>query len=145
MLITTRTDGTIRVPGFFTVGVTSLDLTRASKTVRKKLMGDISFDQTGAFSIAELARSDDFSNAELPGSTILDEAKSVIKSARGLVGGRFLVVDSRKEIFERLYQPAGFRQVDVSAAPIGMEDADFVTSCAVIKDWIDEPDEPVSP
>ena len=144
VLITTLSDGTIRVPGFFTVGMTSLDLSRASNAVRKKLMGDISFEQTGAFSIAELARADDFSNAQLPGSTILDEAKSVIKKARGLVGGRFLVVDSRKEIFERLYRPAGFREVDIAEPPPGMEDASFVTSCAVIKDWTDEPGEPVN-
>ena len=98
-------------------------------------MGDISFEQTGAFSIAELARADDFSNAQLSGATILDEAKSVIKKARGLIGGRFLVVDSRKDIFDRLYEPAGFRLVDIAEPPQGMEDVDFVTSCAVIKDW----------
>jgi hypothetical protein len=137
VLLTGEVD--FQVPGFFTVGMTSLDFSRASRRTRERLMGDISMEQTGAFSIAELARSDDFTNAQLPGSVILDEAKAVISRARAWVGGRFLVVDSRQEIFDRLYQPAGFKQIDVATPPIGMEDTSFVTSCAVIKDWGDPP------
>lgn len=135
VLISVDADWHVRVPGFFTVGMTSLDLTRASRNARGKLMGDITTDRTGAFSIAELARSDDFTGAELPGSVILDEAKAVISQARGYVAGRFLVVDSRPEIFDRLYQPAGFRQIGVAEPPMGMEDSEFVTSCAMIRDW----------
>lgn len=130
--------GNVDVPGFFTVGVTMLDLSQASKSNRAKLMGDITMDQTGAFSIAELARSDRYSAAQLPGSVILDEAKEVVKRARGYIGGRFLVVDSRREIFDRLYGPAGFRMVNVAEPPRGMEDANFVTSCCIIKDWMPE-------
>lgn len=134
VLITPVADG-IDVAGFFTVGMTALNLSQAEGSVRKKLMGDISLEQTGAYSIAELARSDDYSAAQLPGVTILDEAKEVIKRARNYVAGRFLVVDAREEVFERLYRPAGFRKVDVAKPPRDMEDVSFVTACAVIKDW----------
>lgn len=138
ILLSVDPSGKFLVPGFFTVGMTSLDLTAASNSVRKKLMGDISTDRTGAFSIAELARSDAFTNADLPGTVILDEAKSVINRARGYIGGRFLVVDSRPKIFEQLYQPAEFRHIGTAATPIGMEDSEFVTSCAMIRDWDSE-------
>ncbi len=89
---------TVDVAGFFTVGMTALNLSKAGSSARKKLMGNITLDQTGAYSVAELARSDDYTAAQLPGSTILDEAKEVIKRARNYVAGRFVVVDARQEV-----------------------------------------------
>lgn len=125
----------IAVPAFFAVGMNVLDLSAATKTARKKLMGSISQAQTGAFCITELARSDEFTSLQLSGETILNEARNVIRSARSFVGGRFLVVDSRREVFEKLYSKQGFREIGLATRPKGMEDADFVTSCCVIKDW----------
>ena len=132
-------DGEIDVPAFFTVGVAMLDLQRATGSNRKKLMGDVSMEQAGAFSIAELARSDKYTPAQLPGSVILDEAKEVVKRARGYIGGRFLMVDSQPIIFDKLYAPAGFKKLDVATPPKGMEGTEFVTSCCVIKDWKIDP------
>lgn len=125
----------IDVPAFFSVGMATLDLSEVSKTLRKRIMGDFSVEQTGAFSIAELARSDDYTASQLPGTVILDEAKEVIRRARGYIGGRFLVVDSKPAVFDTLYKPQGFKQIGLAKAPKGMEDSDFVTSCCVIKDW----------
>lgn len=135
VLITPVEEGGIDVAGFFTVGMTALNLSQAKGSARKSLMGDITLDQTGAYSIAELARSDDYTSAQLSGSTILDEAKEVIKRARSYVAGRFVVVDAREEVFEHLYKPAGFRKIDVAKSPLDMQDVAFVTACAVIKDW----------
>lgn len=134
-VLITAIENDIDIAGFFTVGMTALDLGKASKSARNKLMGDVTLGQTGAFSIAELARSDSYSSAQLPGSALLDEAKRVIRQARAHVGGRFLVVDAREEVFTALYAPAEFKKVSVAASPIGMEDTDFVTACCVIKDW----------
>lgn len=128
-------DERIDVAAFFTIGMAMLDMENVDPKLVKRLSGEISTPRTGAFSIAELARSDAFSTAQLPGSVILDEAKAVILEARKLIGGRFVVVDSRPEVFERLYQPAGFRVIARAEAPRGMEDAEFVTSCAVAKNW----------
>lgn len=131
----TAAEESIDVAGFFTVGMTALNLSKASNTTRKKLTGDVSLDQTGAYSIAELARSDDYTSAQLPGLTILDEAKEVIRRARSYVAGRFVVVDARQEVFASLYQPAGFKVIHTADSPRGMQDVEFVTACAVIKDW----------
>lgn len=131
----TPRDDTIDVAGFFTVGMTALNLQKATSSARKKLMGDVSVVQTGAYSIAELARSDDYSSEQLPGRVILDEAKEVIRRARGYIAGRFVVVDAREEVFSHLYGPAGFRKIHLAEAPRGMAGIPFVTACAVVKDW----------
>ncbi|UOE43086.1 hypothetical protein [Agromyces larvae] len=135
VLITPDDEYGIEVAGFFTIGLTSLDFSNASNSARKRLMGSITMEQTGAYSIAELARSDRYSNHQLPGTILVDEAKQVVKRARSYVAGRFLVVDAQQKVFERLYEPAGFRHVSVAEAPRGMEDRDFITACCVIKDW----------
>ncbi len=135
VLIVPRGDSDIDVAGFFTVGMSTLDLTKVSKNMRKKLSGDFTIDSTGAYAIAELARSDKYSSSQLPGSVILDEAKNVIRQARSFVGGRFAVVDAQPLIFEKLYAPAGFNRLNVADAPRGMEDKDFITACCVIRDW----------
>lgn len=98
-------------------------------------MGNITQEQTGAFCITELARDDNFSTVQIPGSLILDEAKNVIREARGYIGGRYLVVDSQREVFESLYAKHGFKEIGLAEKPRGMEDSDFVTSCCVVKDW----------
>lgn len=128
-------NGDITVPAFFAVGMNVLNFASASGSAKKKLMGNISQEQTGAFCITELARSDDFSPVQLPGETILNEAKNVIREARKYIGGRFLVVDSQKAVFDNLYSKHDFKVISLAKNPGGMDDADFVTSCCVIKDW----------
>lgn len=135
VLITPTDDYSIDVAGFFTIGMAQLDLSEANKQVRKKLTGRISHSRTAAYSIAELARDDRYTSAQLPGQTILNEAFTVIKRAQKFIGGRFLVVDAREAVMERLYKPAGFRVVGVATPPKGMEDVDFSTACCQIRDW----------
>ena len=133
VMITPDGDDDIDVAAFFTVGMARLDLTKASKSQQKKLCGNISMDQTGAFSIAELARSDRYTNVQLPGAMILESALAVIESARALVGGRFVVVDAQPVVFDALYSKAGFSQIATAASPRGMEDAAFITACRVLR------------
>lgn len=127
-------DDSIDVIGFFTIGMAQIDLTEATKSMRKKLTGHFSHKKTGAYSIAELARDDRFTSAQLPGNTILDEAFSVIRRAREHVGGRYIVVDARQEVMDRLYKPRGFREIGVAEAPIGMEGVGFKTACCQFRD-----------
>jgi hypothetical protein len=124
----------IVVPAFFSVSMTTLDFGRATRSKSKQLMGNISMETTGAFSIVELARCDTFTHEELPGPVILREALDVIEKAREHIGGRFVVVDSQAEVFERLYKAEGFKRVSLAKAPRGMEGANFVTSARLLKD-----------
>lgn len=128
-------DEGIDVPAFFTIGMTGLDLTAVSKGLRKKLHGSITLNHTGAYTIAELARSDAYSSEQLPGSTILAEAHLIVRQSRQLIAGRFLVVDAQQKVFDALYGPAGYKQIGLASPPQDMPDAEFITACAVIKDW----------
>jgi hypothetical protein len=135
VLVSPDDDEGIDVPAFFTVGMTSLDYREVSGTMKKKLNGNITVEHTGAYAIAELARSDRYTKAQLPGEVILDEAKEIIRQSRQLIAGRFLVVDAQEKVFEALYKPAGFSRLAVAEAPKSMPDGEFVTGCCVIKDW----------
>ncbi|WP_156888133.1 hypothetical protein [Microbacterium indicum] len=124
----------VDVAAFFTIGMTSLDFSAASRSLQKKLMGNISTSTTGAYSLAELARDDRYASDDIPGQLILEQAMQVVSRARTLVAGRFLVVDAQRAVFDHLYEPAGFKEVTVAKPPAGMEDRDFITACCVIKD-----------
>lgn len=129
-------DEGIDVPAFFTIGMTSLDLTRAGNNLRKRLNGSHSMSHTGAYTIAELARSDRYSSEQLPGAVILDEAKEIIRQSRLLVAGRFLVVDAQEKVLQALYEPAGFKRLGLAERPPqDMDDTEFITAVAIIKDW----------
>lgn len=135
VLITPTEDEGVDVPAFFTIGMTVLDLSQVSERLRKRLSGQVTLNVTGAYSIAELARHDDYTNAQLPGEVILDEAKRVIVNAREHVAGRFAVVDCKREVLKALYEPAGFKEIQVAESPSSMEETDFITACCVIKKW----------
>ena len=135
VFLTSSGESDIDVPAFFTVGMTSLDLSATSASKRKKFSGDVSLSVTGAYSIAELARSDAYTSAQLPGEVILGEANVVIRQAREYVAGRFLVVDAQRVVYERLYAPAGFSEIATARPPGDMAGADFVTACSKISGW----------
>ena len=125
----------MRILGLFAVGMTVLDyFAVVTKSKKKRLMGEVSVEVAGAYSIAELARSDEVSPEELPGKAILDEAVTAIAQAHASVGGRWIAVDCREEVFRALYEPAGFRIFNAKASsPSGMRDVDFLTACCVTK------------
>ena len=135
VLVTFSDSGDLDVAAFFTVGMASLDFSKLSNSAKKKLMGDVSKEVSGAYAIAELARSDSYSSSVLPGSMILDEAKKVIFDAHKHVGGRLVVVDTQQVIFDTLYKSAGFRRLHVTKPPKGMEDKDFITAGCLVRDW----------
>lgn len=123
----------IDVPAFFAVGKAVLNFERASNSQRRRLMGDISMEVTGAYSIVELARCDSFTAEQLPGRVILREALDVIEQARRYIGGRYVLVDSQEVVFRKLYEPEGFKHVALAKPPRGMEGKDFVTSALLVK------------
>ena len=136
LLLTELSAGHLEIAGFFAVGISTLDLSKTSRSQRKKFSGDFSqTESVGAYSIAQLARSDKFTSAEIPGTTILREATTVITRARSHVAGRFAVVDAQPKIVDELYSEVGFRVVHGAKAPRGMEDREFVTAACVIRDW----------
>lgn len=124
----------IDVAAFFTVGLQSLSFQDVSNSAKKRLFGDFTYASTGAYLIAELARSDKYSSEMLPGEVILKEALDVIANARENVGGRFLMVDCQEMVFRALYEPNGFKQLRTANPPQSMPDVPFITAARLIKD-----------
>lgn len=133
-------EGTDRLLGFFALGITSIlwedveksDGWRKAHTRRERRVLSrglhLKNGHVGAFTIGELARADNVSKDELSGETLLGEALSTIMKARRMVGGRFILVDSRRKLYERLYSNAGFMEFDVRKSPNEGDSEEFVVS-----------------
>lgn len=123
---------TVSLAAYFIVGLRALSLKNLSKSQRVKLMGNWPSEALGAYYIAELARSDAFPSEVLSGRQILDSAIGVVRSARALIGGRMLMVDSKELVYSRLYSPAGFTKIGSAPAPMGSSQ-ELVTSVLMYK------------
>lgn len=112
------------IAAFFTIGISSILLSdeRISAKRRKKLKTHTFArdDTIRCFVIGELCRSDAFSSTELPGLVILDECLGVIARAQDIVGGRIVLVDSRRKVLDSLYVKRGFQEL----RPAGSKTAD---------------------
>lgn len=132
VIIHQGSDLQLSVAAYFIVGLRALSLQNLSKSQRTKLMGNWPSNTLGAYYIAELARSDNFSSKDLSGTQILDSAIGVVRSARALIGGRMLMVDSKELVYSRLYSPVGFTKIGSAPGPIG-SDQELVTSVLMYK------------
>lgn len=112
------------IAGYFTIGISSvvLDEAEISKKKRKTLQSKMfpRNNSVGCFVIGELCRSDDYTSDELPGEYILNECLSVIKEVQQMIGGRSVLVDSRRALLESLYSKRGFKEL----MPAGSETED---------------------
>ena len=61
-----------------------------------------------------MCRSDAFDAGRVPGSLVLEECLGVIRDVQGRIGGRVVLVDSRRSVLDSLYAPAGFRQLEMT-------------------------------
>lgn len=132
--------GTDRLLGFFALGITSILWENVEKSEgwrkahtkneRRVLSRGLHLKDghVGAFTIGELARADGVSKNELSGETLLGEALSMVMKARRMVSGRFILVDSRRKLYERLYSKAGFTEFSVRNSPNEGDSEEFVVS-----------------
>ena len=138
--------GTDRLLGFFTLGLTTVswndvqdsDAWRqgVSGKKRKRMAKGLRVrdGHIGVYTIGELARADGVSSEELPGMALLDEAVNCILAARSRVGGRFVLVDSRPVLYERLYSRVGFTEFSRRESPNNNETEEFIVSLLFLGD-----------
>ncbi|WP_158520386.1 hypothetical protein [Bombiscardovia coagulans] len=137
--------------GFFTLGITSLEWTsvknsefwqglsgKKQKHLSRHMHNKDGF--IGVYTIGELARRNDVGRERLPGETLLQEALARILEARQIAGGRFVLVDSRKKLYERLYSKAGFQKVAEKESPNGPDDGIFFISMLPIENLLKSSD-----
>ncbi|WEV59819.1 hypothetical protein OZX67_04625 [Bifidobacterium sp. ESL0728] len=137
LLTCTGENGTVEVAGFFELCLTSIDFGKMSGKKQKQFKGPYTHlrdNHAGGYCIGELGRSDKYSNNELPGKVILKEARSLIGRSQNVVGGRYALIDARREVFENLYRPAGFKEVATTNVPTE-GNMDIVVGVAKVSAW----------
>lgn len=105
----------LKVIAYFTLGITSIDLSNFNDNKKKKIVGSFhkraERDNFPAFLIAQLGRSDAYSHEELSGETLLLECFSVLKTAANIVGGKAVILECREHMYEKVYQKLGFKKL----------------------------------
>lgn len=132
-------DSNRRLNGFFTLGITAIEWNTVEKSSawkalsrkKKKHLGNYlrtNAGYIGIYTIGELARKDGVKSEDLPGKVILMFALRSILKASKIAGGRFVLVDSRRTVFDSLYHEAGFMEVGTKESPNKGEDEQFIIS-----------------
>jgi hypothetical protein len=126
--------------GFFTLGLTSVDwekvecsdgwsgLSGKKRDRYSKGMYLQEDPHIGVYTIGELARSKQIEPKDFPGSIILKEALGQLFEACELAGGRFILVDSMRKLYDHLYSRAGFIEIDSKPAPDPDDTEEYVVS-----------------
>ncbi|KKC23143.1 hypothetical protein [Streptococcus dysgalactiae] len=100
------------IMAFFTIGQTSLDIENLSINKRKKLLGQVPgrdrLKSYPAYLIGQLGRSDYFTSKDIDGDTILNECYSEIRKVQRIIGGRLLLLECRKHMFNKFYEKKGY-------------------------------------
>ncbi|WP_025728373.1 hypothetical protein [Atopobacter phocae] len=105
----------IKIMAFFTIGQTSIDISEMSKNKKKKLLGNIpgrdKKESYFAFLIGQLGRSDQYSKENITGEVILNECYTRLKEAQKITGGRMLILECRKNMYDKFYKHKGFHKL----------------------------------
>lgn len=131
----TGQDASRIIAAYFTVGISSLSLSteRISKKKQKDLRKHLyPRDNTiGCFVIGELCRAGNRSKEELSGEYLLNECLTVIRQAQGYIGGRIVLVDSRRKVLDSLYGPFGFKELMLTGSNTN-DGEELITSFAIL-------------
>lgn len=138
LFITVLPNGHMEIVAFFELCLTGIDFSQLTKSMQKKFKGGHTHwrkgKYAGSYCIGELGRNDSFTKDDMPGERILQEAINVIVTARDSIGGRYALIDARREIFDHLYKKQGFRCVGNVSVPDEAE-AEVVVGIAKTTKW----------
>jgi hypothetical protein len=105
------------IAGYFAIGLSSLDLSDEgfSNKQRKRLRsGAYTKDGVlGCYVIGEICRSSRYCSEQLAGTAMLEDCIQTIKQAHSIAGGRCVIVESRRSVFEGMYVKLGFDEMPI--------------------------------
>ena len=106
----------LSIMGFFTIGLTSCDISQLSQKQRRRILGAaiLGRDRLSSFSaflIGQLGRADFYSGADLPGEKFLEECYLCLKQANRYLGGEHVLLECRQNMFEKFYREQGFKKI----------------------------------
>ena len=107
--------GDFCIMAYFTTAQSTLDISTLNSTRRRKVLGEYpgrdTLSSIPAFLIGQLGRNDAYSSEELSGEQILNECYSTLSIASQIVGGKFIVLECREQMYPRFYQSKGFKKL----------------------------------
>ncbi len=107
LIIDENTKDKIKIKGFFSIALKTLELTSTlSNNQRKKILKCSNDDNIACYLIGQLGRDD--STDKGFGKELLETAISYIKAACNIVGGRLVYLDCKRELKD-YYENAGFK------------------------------------
>jgi hypothetical protein len=105
------------IVGYFAIGLSSLDLGDEgfSNKQRKRLRSGAYTKEgvLGCYVIGEICRSSRYTGDEVPGIAILEDCVQTIRRAHEIAGGRCIIVESRKSVYESMYAKLGFDEMPI--------------------------------
>lgn len=108
-------DNNFKIIGFFTLGITSIDISNISSNRRRKMLDSIpgrdKLSSISAYLIGQLGRCDSYSKEKLPGEIILKEAYAAIDRAIEVIGGNLLILECREHMFSKFYEKYDFKKL----------------------------------
>jgi hypothetical protein len=105
------------IVGYFAIGLTSLDLSDEgfSNKQRKRLRGGAYTKDgvLGCYVIGEICRSSRYTSEHVAGIAMLEDCIQAIRQAHSIAGGRCVIVESRKSVYESMYSKLGFDEMPI--------------------------------
>jgi hypothetical protein len=101
----------LKVAAYFTTAITVTNFMAIPKSRREKILGSTpgrnNQDYFAGLLVAQLARSDDYSKAEIDGAELLGTCESIIEQGRNYLGGKIIYLDA-KEPLVGFYRENGY-------------------------------------
>jgi hypothetical protein len=67
----------------------------------------------GCYVVGEICRSSRYSSEQIGGVTMLEDCIQTIRQAHAVAGGRCVIVESRRSVFESMYAKLGFDEMPI--------------------------------
>ena len=98
---------------FFTVALTTLNLSSISNKRKKKIIGNYPgrdvLLELPAYLIGQLGRNDAYSNSQLPGAQIMNECANILTKCKNMVGGKLVILECKEDL-QKVYTSYGFEK-----------------------------------
>lgn len=108
-------DGIFDVIAYFTIAQNSLDISQLSGKKKRRVLGRYpgrdSLKSVPTYLIGQLGRSDEYTNADLSGQTLLNECYHAISLAAKVIGGNLIILECREHMYEKFYEGQGFKKL----------------------------------
>lgn len=103
------------IMAYFTISQSTLDISELSQKQRRKAIGLYpgrdNRTSLPTYLIGQLGRCDLYTSEDLSGEQILDECYSTISAAAQIVGGNFIMLECREQMFSKFYEKKEFKKL----------------------------------